>query len=245
MPLAISASPLRAGRDRSRARPRSPSAGRPRRGDRTRSRCRAPVRGIPQLHRVGEAAGLVHDRHRAVAQAVHLVEAARLVARRHQEHVGAGLDQVRELVREAVVEADLARERARELARTAVSNRGSPLPSTTSWKPCAAQQLRQHARRAARSPSGRRAATRCRSPARRASYGRPHRSRAAPACRRALPARSSAVKRCGISAIALGAPLVVVDAVEDADDGRRSRAQERIEPGAVLRASGSRARRSG
>ena len=62
---------------------------------RTRSRC--PVRSAGcRTHRVRQPAHRAHDRHRAVAQAVHLVQAARLEARRHQEHVSAGLDQVRE-----------------------------------------------------------------------------------------------------------------------------------------------------
>src|ERR1019366_471726 len=44
------------------------------------------------VHRVIEAAGGAHDRYRAVAQAVHLVQATRLVLAGHQEHVGGSLN---------------------------------------------------------------------------------------------------------------------------------------------------------
>ena len=59
-----------------------------------------PPRGrlVVVLDGVDEAAGRPHDRQGAVAQAVHLVEAAGLEARRHQEEVGAGLDAVRAAV---------------------------------------------------------------------------------------------------------------------------------------------------
>ena len=65
---------------------------------------------VPGLDRVGEAARAAHHRRRAVAQAVHLVEAARLVARRHEEEVGAGLDPVRQLLVVAAEVPGLARE---------------------------------------------------------------------------------------------------------------------------------------
>jgi len=47
------------------------------------------------LHRVDEAARAAHDGQGAVAEAVQLVQAARLEARRHDEEVGACLDAVR------------------------------------------------------------------------------------------------------------------------------------------------------
>ncbi len=43
-------------------------------------------------YRVGEAAGLAHDRHGAVTQAVHLIEPARLVQRGHHEDVARPFD---------------------------------------------------------------------------------------------------------------------------------------------------------
>ena len=49
-------------------------------------------------HGIAQAAGLAHDRHGAVAQRDHLGQAARLKQRRHQEHVRAGIDAVRQLV---------------------------------------------------------------------------------------------------------------------------------------------------
>src|SRR5215467_1075055 len=58
----------------------------------------AAARGVVVLDRIGEPSGPPHDGHGAVAQAVHLVEAARLVAGRHEEHVARRLDPVRELV---------------------------------------------------------------------------------------------------------------------------------------------------
>ena len=67
-------------------------------------------RGIPLLHRVRETAGPAHDRHRAVFQAVHLIEPARLVQRRHQEHVARRFDQMRELLAVAAMEHDAIRE---------------------------------------------------------------------------------------------------------------------------------------
>ncbi len=65
---------------------------------------------IERLHGVGQAAGLAHDGDRAVAQAEHLVQAAGLVARRHEQHVCTGLDQVSQLIIVAAVERRLARE---------------------------------------------------------------------------------------------------------------------------------------
>jgi len=52
-------------------------------------RCRRHVE-----YGVDQAAGRAHDRHRAVAQRHHLVQTARLVARRHEQHVCASVDLV-------------------------------------------------------------------------------------------------------------------------------------------------------
>ena len=60
-------------------------------------------------HRVGQAADPPHDRHRAVAQAVELGQAARLEARGHEDRVGAG----NQAVREGFVVADAHSDRTR------------------------------------------------------------------------------------------------------------------------------------
>ncbi len=57
-------------------------------------------------HGVGQAAGVAHQRQRAVAQAVELGEAARFGAARHQEEIGAGDDAVGERVVVAVPHVD-------------------------------------------------------------------------------------------------------------------------------------------
>ena len=104
-------------------------------------------------HGVGEAAGRAHDRQRPVAQAVHLVQAARLEARRHQEEVAAGLD----AVRPRVVEADPGGEAVAVLPRDPAKNRsasGSPVPRRTNWSVPAEDAVRARAR-ARRSPSAR------------------------------------------------------------------------------------------
>ena len=81
------------------------------RGTRTRS-VAARLRRVV-AHGVGQAADGVDDRHGAVAQAVHLVQPARLEPRRHQEDVGARLDQVRQRLVEADARADPIGMRAR------------------------------------------------------------------------------------------------------------------------------------
>ncbi len=50
------------------------------------------------IHGIRQAAGGAHDGHGAIAQAVHLVEPARLVTAGHQEHIGAGFDAVRQRI---------------------------------------------------------------------------------------------------------------------------------------------------
>src|SRR5207302_8155836 len=47
---------------------------------------------VPVVDRVRQAAGGPYDRDRPVAQADQLPQSARLETRRHQEHVGAGVD---------------------------------------------------------------------------------------------------------------------------------------------------------
>ncbi len=119
------------------------------------------VAGSHGRDRIDQPAGGAHDRHGAVAQAVHLVQAARLEARRHQEHVGAAFDEVRE----AFVEADDARRSDRGAAppgcATCARSARSPVPSTTKAAPRSASGV-GHLRRSGRSPSDRPAATRCR-----------------------------------------------------------------------------------
>ena len=56
------------------------------------------------LHAVGETARAAHHRHGAVLQAVHLVQATRLVQRRHQEDVTCRFDHVRQLFAVTAVE---------------------------------------------------------------------------------------------------------------------------------------------
>ena len=59
----------------------------------------APGLRIVVLDGVVEPAGRAHDRQRAVALAVHLVEPARLEARGHEEEIAPGLDAVSERLR--------------------------------------------------------------------------------------------------------------------------------------------------
>ena len=61
------------------------------------SRC-----GIVILHGIFQAANGAHDGNRAIFQTEHLIEAARLVERRHQEQIGAGFN----LMRQRFVKAD-------------------------------------------------------------------------------------------------------------------------------------------
>src|SRR5437016_1913663 len=55
----------------------------------------------PRCYSVVETPGRAYHRYCAVAQAVHLIETARLVPARHQKNVRAGLNAVRETVVEA------------------------------------------------------------------------------------------------------------------------------------------------
>src|ERR1041385_7951994 len=74
-----------------------------------------PRQRVEIFDRVVEAAGRAHNRNRAVFEAVNLIEPARLIARRHQEHIGARFDLVRERVVETYGDADSLRVHGREL----------------------------------------------------------------------------------------------------------------------------------
>ena len=65
-------------------------------------------------NRIRQPADAPDDRHGAVAHAVHLVEPARLESRRHQEDVGARLDEVRQPLVEADARADAVAVQGRE-----------------------------------------------------------------------------------------------------------------------------------
>ena len=57
----------------------------------------AETRGVVGVDdRVGKAADARHHRHAAIAQAIELGQAAGLEARRHQDRVGAALEQMRQ-----------------------------------------------------------------------------------------------------------------------------------------------------
>src|ERR1041385_619150 len=67
----------------------------------------AAVRRIELLDRVVESASRAHDRHGAVAHAVHLIQTTRFVQRRHQKHVGTRFDLMgQRLARVAFVDPD-------------------------------------------------------------------------------------------------------------------------------------------
>src|SRR4029079_13609392 len=68
-------------------------------------------------HRVFQPAGGADDRDVGVTQAVHLLEPARLVPRRHQEHVRPAFDEMRQ----ALVEADARRRPLRPARRPGAS----------------------------------------------------------------------------------------------------------------------------
>ena len=95
-------------------------------------------------HRVQQPAHRRHDGRRAVGLAVHLVQPAGLEARRHQEGVGAGLDQVGQAFVEARASPPPAPGARAAASRSACCRPGSPLPSTTSWR-----ARREHARQRA------------------------------------------------------------------------------------------------
>src|SRR5205807_4673825 len=73
---------------------------------------------VPRLDGVVEAAGGSYDWHCPIFQTVNLVQAARLVARGHQEHICASLD----LVRDGVIVGHLDRKLLRKLVLEAVKH---------------------------------------------------------------------------------------------------------------------------
>ncbi len=73
-------------------------------------------------HGVGEAADARHQRRRAIAQRAELRQAAGLEARRHDEEIDAGLDQMRERLVIADDAADLRRDSAAAMARKPCSS---------------------------------------------------------------------------------------------------------------------------
>src|SRR5262245_47891917 len=66
-----------------------------------------PRRRLEISDRVVQSADAAHDRRGAIFQAVHLIQSARLISRRHQENVCAGFDLVRERVVISEIDADL------------------------------------------------------------------------------------------------------------------------------------------
>src|SRR5215470_17776371 len=66
-----------------------------------------PRRRLEISDRVIQSADAAHDRRGAIFQAVHLIQSARLISRRHQENVCAGFDLVRERVVISEIDADL------------------------------------------------------------------------------------------------------------------------------------------
>ncbi len=65
---------------------------------------------IKLLDGVVKSAGSAHDRHRPIAHAVHLIQSAGFIVRRHQKHVGSGFDLMgQRLTRVAFVDSHLMR----------------------------------------------------------------------------------------------------------------------------------------
>ena len=105
-------------------------------------------------HRVGQAADARHHRHRAVAQRAKLRQAAGLEARRHQQRIGAALDQMRQRLVIADDAADAPRMRRGGVAESRARAPRRRAPSTRKLR--AARPAAPAARRAAgRCPSAR------------------------------------------------------------------------------------------
>ena len=105
-----------------------------------------PVCRIEVGDRVGEAAGLPHHRHGAVAHRVHLGQAAGLVQRRHQHQVAARKDAVRKPLVVRVHVDDAARELEHELAQRLDVARLAVAEECADERPLA-QERRQRVRR--------------------------------------------------------------------------------------------------
>ena len=124
-------------------------------GGGSRRRARAPIAG----DRVGQTARRPHHRHRAVFQAVKLVQAAGLEAAGHEKHVGPGLDAMGQRVGKLQPHGDLVADSAGQDSRTGGDTsagrcRGSPIARRSS-APNAGSL-----RRSGRSPSDRSAGRR-------------------------------------------------------------------------------------
>src|SRR5580700_3530330 len=70
----------------------------------------APGSTVIVLHRIGEPAGAPHERHRTVAQRIHLIETAGFVQGGHKEHIARRLYPMGELVAVTAMEEDPAGE---------------------------------------------------------------------------------------------------------------------------------------
>ena len=201
-----------------------------------------PLRRVVRLHGVDEAAGRAHDRDGAVAQRVHLGEAAGLAARGHQEHVGPGHHLVRE------------RPRRRRSAPRSGRGRAAARWRSPSWTPCSPV------------PSTTMRSGRCRkshhAPATMSKPFCQTRREVTPTTGRSgnsgSPKRAQQVGLAGgLARRVLGrvrprdvpvrarVPLVVVDAVQDPDHVRRRASARRRRSRSRARAPGSRGRRSG
>ena len=95
-------------------------------------------------HRVVQPAGGAHDRHRAVTQAVKLVQAARLEAGRHHKKIAAGLDAVRQAGVVADLHGDLFRVAPGQAAHRLLEQRiAAAQPGKLKRRPAAEQCLQR------------------------------------------------------------------------------------------------------
>jgi len=190
-----------------------------------------PRGGVPEADGVGEAAGAVDDGRRPVAQAVHLVEPARLVPRRHQEQVAPCLDEVREGLAEGPLVRHLPRKGVGELREEALVFLLAGAEHHHLHR-APAERVREHVeaqveallpRHPRHHPHHRDAG----------DVWEPH--RAAELLLVALLAREVVGGvAVGDAGVALGAPLGLVDAVEHAAQHVTAVAEEGVQPDAVL-----------
>ena len=186
----------------------------------------SPVALVVAPDRVDEPAGGAHDRQRPVAQAVHLVQAAGLEARRHDEEVGARLDPVGERRRRSRSRPGSDRGRRAASAPKKCSASWSPVPSRTICSVPVEDPVQAWA--STSNPfceTSRPIDAEERAPRRR--RGAPPRA-AGPPCSASFPDRSLDREARGQVLVGAGIPLVDVDAVQDADAGPpRARAARR------------------
>ena len=187
--------------------------------------------GVEVPNRIREPPGAPHDGHRSVTQAVHLVEAAGLVSRGHQEGVAAGLDPVGEFLVLALAKRDAARmgrsQSRKELLALAVAaaqHREGEVSPRYRFRQCLEQQVDpllpgQAGDDADQRPAG----TRVEAEA--LAQRLAHLRLARQVARRVMPGQVAVGRRI---------PLPRVDAVEDADDGVPARAQHPVETHALL-----------